>query len=129
MARIGREDTSPELLVRRAMHRAGLRYRLHRKDLPGTPDIVLPGRRVAVFVHGCFWHAHHCRAGRLPKTRTDYWAAKFQRNIERDEHAKAALEEMGWRPIVIWECEAIDQHILHERMMELTAFSRVFGTY
>lgn len=106
MARIKREDTKPELLVRRALHRAGLRFRLHCHDLPGCPDIVLPARRVAVFVHGCFWHRHMCRAGRVPKTRTDYWEAKFARNVERDAQVRTALEAAGWRVVVVWECEA-----------------------
>lgn len=106
MSGIGRKNTSPEVLVRKAMHRAGLRFRLHRHDLPGTPDIVLPSRKVAVFVHGCFWHRHDCKAGRLPKTRTEYWEAKFVRNVERDRCVQAALERAGWVVLVIWECEA-----------------------
>ena len=106
MARIGREHTFPEMQLRRALHAAGLRFRLQRRELPGTPDIVLPGRRVAIFVHGCFWHAHNCRAGRIPRTRSEYWAAKFKRNQDRDSLAEAALSAKGWSPIVVWECEA-----------------------
>ena len=106
MSRIGRENTKPEILVRQALHRAGIRFRLHRHDLPGSPDVVLPGRRIAVFVHGCFWHRHDCKAGRVPKTRTEYWEAKFTRNVERDAQTKAALEAFGWAVVVVWECQA-----------------------
>lgn len=105
MRRIGRENTAPEIVVRQAMHQAGLRFRLHPHDLPGSPDIVLPGRRVAVFVHGCFWHGHDCRAGRVPKTRTEYWKAKFARNAERDAQVKSALQADDWTVVVIWECQ------------------------
>lgn len=116
------KDTGLEWKVRRLLHRAGYRYRLHRKDLPGKPDIVFPSRRKAVFVNGCFWHGHDCpRGARKPKTNTDYWLPKIERNRERDREAWAALESTGWRVLVIWECEAkID------RLEELERRLRVF---
>lgn len=109
MARVRGRDTKPEMLVRRALHAAGLRYRLHAKGLPGRPDIVLPSRRVAVFVHGCFWHRHpdpNCKLARLPKTRLDFWIPKLEGNRARDERKKAELEKLGWRVIEIWECQS-----------------------
>ena len=83
----------------------GYRFRLHRRDLPGTPDVVLPKRRVAIFVHGCFWHGHHCKRGRPPKSNTGFWVAKVMRNRARDESSVAALAAMGWTPVVIWQCD------------------------
>ena len=107
MARVKSKDTAPELAVRRALHAAGLRYRLHRADLPGKPDVVLAGRRAAVFVHGCFWHSHPgCGRARTPSTRQEYWLPKLARNRERDTANERALREAGWRVVVIWECEA-----------------------
>ena len=106
MSRVRSRDTTPELAVRRALHAAGYRYRLHRKDLPGNPDIVLPKYRTAVQVHGCFWHGHQCRRGnRLPSTNTEYWQAKIQRNRDRDNRVCRSLTEAGWRVFTIWECE------------------------
>lgn len=107
MARIRGKDTGPENMVRRALHAAGFRFRLHRRDLPGTPDIVLVRQRVAIFVHGCYWHRHEgCRNATTPSTRTDFWQAKLAANVERDARNTAALEGAGWRVVVIWECEA-----------------------
>lgn len=109
MSRIRGKDTKPELLVRQALWSAGLRYRLHVKGLPGSPDIVLPGRRIAILVHGCFWHCHDgCPASHIPKTRTSFWEAKFARNVARDARVHAALHEAGWEVIVVWECAARD---------------------
>lgn len=106
MSRVRSVDTKPEMLVRRTLWRAGLRYRLHDRNLPGKPDIVFKAKRVAVFVHGCFWHGHEgCPRHRIPKTRSEWWAAKIARNKERDEAAMKALTVMGWRVIVLWECE------------------------
>ncbi|UXU76276.1 very short patch repair endonuclease [Paracoccus sp. SMMA_5_TC] len=106
MARIRGKDTGPEIAVRKALHAAGFRFRLHRRDLPGTPDIVLPALRTAVFVHGCFWHRHEgCRNATVPGTRTGFWLAKFTANAERDAKNGAALEALGWKVVVIWECE------------------------
>lgn len=106
MARIGPKNTKPEILVRRALHRLGFRFRLHRRDLPGRPDIVLPKYRTAIFVHGCFWHRHPgCRRTTTPKTREDFWRSKFEANILRDRKATEALENAGWNVMVLWECE------------------------
>jgi DNA mismatch endonuclease (patch repair protein) len=105
MSGIGGKNTGPEIIARQALFKAGFRFRLHRKDLPGKPDIVLPGRRVAVFVHGCFWHLHAgCHYVRMPSTRREFWEEKLQGNVERDCKAQAALIEAGWRVLVIWEC-------------------------
>lgn len=105
MARIGPKDTKPEMTVRRGLHAQGFRFRLHRKDLPGRPDIVLPRYRVAIFCHGCFWHAHEgCRHFKLPATRVDFWTAKLAANRARDAAAEAALADAGWRVMTIWEC-------------------------
>ncbi len=99
-------DTSPELTVRRLLHARGYRYRLHRKDLPGKPDLVFPGRRRVIFIHGCFWHGHDCaRGARVPKTNTDYWVEKVERNRARDARAGHLLAEQGWSVLVVWECE------------------------
>src|ERR1700685_3144781 len=97
MRAVRTKGTAPELIVRSLLHRLGYRFRLHRKDLPGSPDIVFPSRRAAVFVHGCFWHRHPgCRAASTPKTRADFWSAKFATNIERDQHVAEALHRQGW---------------------------------
>jgi DNA mismatch endonuclease (patch repair protein) len=105
MRRVKGRDTAPELKVRRILWRLGARYRLHRKDLPGKPDIVLPSRKLAIFVHGCFWHGHDCaRGSRVPKANRDYWLGKVGRNRARDIETRARLEAMGWRVLVMWEC-------------------------
>jgi DNA mismatch endonuclease, patch repair protein len=117
MRRVKGKDTAPELLVRKALTRLGARYRLHRKDLPGKPDIVLPGRKLAVFVHGCFWHGHDCaRGARVPKQNRDYWLAKVGRNRARDAKSRAALTDLGWRVETIWECELTDAAALEARL-------------
>lgn len=104
MAGIRGKDTKPELTVRRLLHAAGLRFRLHRKDLPGHPDLVLPRYRTAVFVHGCFWHNHDCYLFKWPSSRPEFWREKLIRNRQRDLAALNALHEGGWRTLVIWEC-------------------------
>ncbi|MGT2515171.1 very short patch repair endonuclease [Sphingomonas panni] len=109
MRAVQSKDTKPEMLVRRALHRLSYRFRLHRKDLPGSPDIVFPGRRKVIFVHGCFWHGHSCKRGaRQPKENADYWRAKIARNVARDREAQAALIGLGWTPLTVWECELRD---------------------
>lgn len=106
MSRVRSKNTSPEMRVRRAAHALGLRFRLHRKDLPGKPDLVFPKHRVALFVHGCFWHRHPgCPKSSTPKSRTAYWEAKFQANVDRDLRVARDLEILGWSTQTIWECE------------------------
>lgn len=106
MAGIRARDTKPELLVRRGLHAAGFRFRLHRGDLPGRPDIVLPKHRVVIFVHGCFWHRHEeCANFRLPRTNSEFWQEKIGRNVDRDTASVKELRNRGWRVLVIWECE------------------------
>ena len=105
MSRVKNRDTKEEVLVRSLLHRLGFRFRLHRRDLPGTPDIVLPKHRAVVFVHGCFWHGHDCPRGRLPEKNRVFWAEKVEGNRRRDAAARAALEEAGWRVVVVWTCE------------------------
>ena len=120
MARVKSKDTTPEKTVRRVLTRLGARYRLHRRDLPGHPDIVLPGRRLAIFVHGCFWHGHDCaRGSRVPKNNRDYWLAKVGRNVARDARAIAALGTDGWRVEVVWECDLKDEVALTARLSAL----------
>lgn len=104
MRRVRAKDTKPEKTVRSLLHVRGFRFRLHRRDLPGSPDVVLPRHRAAVFVHGCFWHGHGCSLFRLPATRTDFWLAKIAGNRRRDVAAVAALEAAGWRSLWVWEC-------------------------
>lgn len=106
MAAVGSENTAPELAVRRMLHSMGFRFRLHRRDLPGTPDIVLPKFRKAIFVHGCFWHGHEgCRLGRPPKSRIEYWGPKIKANRARDGRKAAALRHAGWSVATVWDCE------------------------
>jgi len=105
MSRIGSKDTRPELALRSLLHGLGYRFRLHRRDLPGTPDVVLPGRNAVVFVHGCFWHGHACKRSGMPKSRVEYWGAKIDANRRRDEKKRRALRAMGWRVLTVWECE------------------------
>lgn len=105
MAGIQGKNTKPEVLVRRMLHAAGYRFRLHRRDLPGAPDIAMPGRKIAIFVHGCFWHMHDgCHFAKLPSTRPEFWSAKLQGNKDRDQRAASNLRTMGWRVLWIWEC-------------------------
>lgn len=106
MRRIRSQGTGAELTVRRTVHRLGFRFRLHRRDLPGRPDLTLPRHRVVIFVNGCFWHQHQgCREGRVPSSNVDYWRPKLERNVARDREALEELAARGWRTLVIWECE------------------------
>lgn len=108
MARVRNKDTKPEIKVRKALHAAGLRFRLQARDLPGRPDIVFRSRRIAIFVHGCFWHRHPeptCKLTRTPKSRLEFWEPKFEANIARDARDQTALRERGWTVIIVWECE------------------------
>lgn len=119
MRRIRSKDTAPELAVRRAAYAMGYRYRLHRRDLPGSPDLVFAGRKKVVFVHGCFWHQHgDCREGRLPRSNTEYWTSKLERNVARDRVSQATLVSSGWAVLVVWECETVDNGRLRDKLAE-----------
>lgn len=121
MRRVKGRDTGPELTLRRMLREIGRPgYRLHRKDLPGRPDVAYIGRRIAIFLHGCFWHGHDCaRGARTPKTNAAYWSAKIARNRARDETAVAALEMAGWRVLTVWECELRDPIGVKRRLSAL----------
>lgn len=116
MARIGSKNTAPEMVVRKLVFSMGYRFRLHRPELPGKPDLVLVGRRKAIFVHGCFWHAHGCRIGRLPKSRLDFWRPKLKRNSDRDRDNEHALQSQGWDVLTVWQCEIKDVDALREKL-------------
>lgn len=123
MARVRARDTKPEMRVRRAFHAAGLRYRLHIRALPGTPDLVFASRRAVVFVHGCFWHRHPgCKNARLPKSRLDFWAPKLTSNAERDRRQQRMLRRLGWHVIVIWECQTKNVGKLRRLVERVRAF-------
>ena len=110
------KDTGPELQIRRLLHGLGYRYRLHRRDLPGKPDLVFPSRKMAIFVHGCFWHAHDCRYGRAPSSGLEYWLPKLEENKMRDSEKIAELKLLGWRVMVVWQCEIKDIDALSARL-------------
>ncbi|MEE4305796.1 DNA mismatch endonuclease Vsr [Pseudomonas alliivorans] len=117
MRAVKRENTSPELTVRRLLHALGLRFRLHKRSLPGSPDIVLRKHKAVIFVHGCFWHRHPgCRYASTPKTRQEYWMPKFVANIERDARKASELEALGWKVLTVWECETRNLAVLEERL-------------
>jgi DNA mismatch endonuclease (patch repair protein) len=105
MAQVHSENTSPEMRVRKAIHAAGFRYRLYRKDLPGKPDLTLSKYRIVVFVHGCFWHWHGCKRSRMPSSNTEYWRRKIDNNVRRDRENLEKLKNLGWEPVIVWECE------------------------
>lgn len=117
MAGIRSRNTAPELAVRRIAHRMGLRFRLHRKDIPGCPDLVFPKHRLVIFVHGCFWHRHQgCKYAYTPKSRIEFWAKKFASNVARDARQEAALKALGWQVLVIWECETKDEVAVEDKL-------------
>ena len=120
MRRVKARDTGPKITVRRLLRGLGhTGYRLDRKDLPGRPDIAFIGRRIAIFVHGCFWHGHDCKRGaRVPKTNTDYWRAKIARNMARDAASMATLSDLGWNVLVVWECELKDKTAMNKRLSD-----------
>jgi DNA mismatch endonuclease, patch repair protein len=121
MARVRGKNTTPEKAVRSLLHRLGFRFRLHRTDLPGTPDIVMPGRRTALFVHGCFWHQHaNCRSAKRPAGNRVYWNRKLDRNMLRDGANKRALKKLGWKVIIVWECQTKHAAKLRSRLRRLT---------
>jgi DNA mismatch endonuclease, patch repair protein len=107
------KDTAPELFVRSTLHRLGYRFRLHRKDLPGTPDIVFPARKAVMFVNGCFWHGHDCPRGSLPSSNLDFWKRKIAKNRERDDRVQKQLQKEGWKILTIWACETKDEKKLN----------------
>jgi len=109
MSRVASRHTKPEIEVRRCLHKMGFRFRLHRRDLPGTPDIVLPRLKAVVFVHGCFWHGHNCKRGHLPATNREFWGSKIQRNKVRDCQHRRSLSALGWRVVEVWECQLKDR--------------------
>ena len=119
MAAIKGKDTAPEMAVRKLVHSLGYRFRLHRRDLPGKPDLVFPARKAVIFVHGCFWHQHassRCKA-RPPKSRLEYWLPKLERNIKRDKQNQRILKRLGWRVLVVWECEIRNRTALERRLL------------
>lgn len=128
MQAVRSKDTGPELVVRRVLHGMGYRYRLHRADLPGTPDIVLVSRRKVILVHGCFWHGHCCPKGRLPKSRLDFWRAKIDRNRQRDLSKTEQLEALGWRVLVVWQCETGDLEVLAARLRDFVDKGKIRST-
>lgn len=116
MRAVATRNTKPELAMRRILHAMGYRFRLHRRDLPGTPDIIFPTSRKVIFVHGCFWHSHGCSKGRAPKSRLDYWKPKLDANRDRDAHNVRALIELDWEPLTVWACELGDEASLAQRL-------------
>ena len=120
MAQIRGKDTKPERIVRSVLHRLGARFRLHRKDLPGNPDIVLPRYGLVVFVHGCFWHRHpRCKYAYTPKSRLEFWIPRFEQNVKRDKKVRRQLRRLGWNVIVVWECETRDIETLADRLADV----------
>lgn len=120
MSRVRGKDTLPELVVRRMAYSLGFRFRLHRKDLPGSPDIIFPKLRTVVFVHGCFWHSHPgCGRASVPQSHVEFWRTKLARNVERDQAAKTALEELRWHVAVIWECETKNPNTVKQLLQEI----------
>ncbi|HJH26381.1 MAG TPA: very short patch repair endonuclease [Methanophagales archaeon] len=119
MSKISGKETEPEILVRKFLFRKGFRYRKNDKRYPGTPDIVMPKYKTAIFVHGCFWHGHNCRAGKLPETRKEFWQNKIDTNIARDKKNRQDLEKLGWKVLVIWQCELKNKKIRAEKLKEI----------
>jgi DNA mismatch endonuclease (patch repair protein) len=125
MRAVRRAHTSPEISVRKILHSLGLRFRLHRKDLPGTPDIVLRKHKTAIFVNGCFWHRHkNCWKATTPKTRTEFWISKFAANIARDRRSERSLVKAGWSVLKVWECETLNPDKLRTRLIRRFMVSR-----
>lgn len=127
MSRVRSKGTSPEMAVRRLLHSLGYRFRLHRRDLPGTPDIVLPRHRLALFVHGCFWHGHRCPLFRIPATRTEFWTSKIQTNRRRDATARSSLLSDGWRTLCVWECAVRGRGRLADRELAIEIVTFISG--
>ena len=124
MSMIKGKNTKPEMIVRSVCHQMGLRYRLHRKDLPGKPDLVFPKHRLCIFVHGCFWHRHpDCKYAYTPKSRLDFWLPKLMKNVERDLNAQQALLNLGWKAIIIWECHTKNREFLRAEIQKAFSLS------
>jgi DNA mismatch endonuclease, patch repair protein len=117
MAQIRGKDTAPELLVRSILHKLGYRYALHRRDLPGSPDLVFAPRRKVIFIHGCFWHGHMCRRGKLPSSNKVFWTEKVTKNKARDRRVKRQLQTMGWKVLTIWQCELKNDKRIKEKLV------------
>lgn len=129
MGRVRGKNTTLEIRVRSLLHKMGYRFRLHRSDLPGKPDIVMPKHRLCIFVHGCFWHQHPgCRRATVPASNMDFWKAKLARTIERDHQNLTALVQLGWRTVVIWECETKDTSRLRQKLESLISESKLIGS-
>ena len=123
MSAIKSKNTKPEIAVRKLLHSMGYRFRLHRKDLPGSPDIVLPKYKTVIFVHGCFWHRHqNCKYASNPKTRREFWEKKFKENIERDKKTQEKLKNLGWKTKIVWECEIKKQDKLIKKIEDVLNF-------
>ena len=116
MRAIRSKDTQPEIIVRSLVHGLGYRFRLHRQDLPGKPDLTFPSRRKVIFVHGCFWHSHACKTGLVPKSNRGFWLPKLRRNRSRDVANEEALTQLGWKALVIWQCELRDSNAVGRRV-------------
>ena len=117
MAAVKNKNTAPEIIVRKTLHRLGYRFRLHRRDLPGNPDIVLPKYRAVIFVHGCFWHGHPgCSRASRPRTNAEFWNTKLDKNLRRDQEVQARLHALGWRVLVIWQCRTKDREQLEQQI-------------
>ncbi|MBV9761890.1 MAG: DNA mismatch endonuclease Vsr [Acidobacteriaceae bacterium] len=127
MRAIRSKDMKPELAVRSLVHRMGYRYRLHRHDLPGRPDLVFPGRKKVIFVHGCFWHCHNCKTAHVPKSNRDYWEPKLERNRTRDARNLVVLKTAGWQSLVLWECELNDPEDMRARIRRFLGRERVLN--
>jgi DNA mismatch endonuclease (patch repair protein) len=126
MSRIKGKDSAPEIRVRRLLHALGLRFRLHRKDLPGKPDIVFPRYKAVVLVHGCFWHGHAgCPRAALPTTNAEFWATKIGRNVTRDEEVRKSLEELGWSVLTLWQCELKNAEVVVDRVLAFLGVKRM----
>ena len=120
MSAIKSKNTKPEIAVRKLLHSMGYRFRLHRKDLPGSPDIVLPKYKTVIFVHGCFWHRHeNCKYASTPKTRKEFWNKKFKENIKRDSEIQDKIKNLDWRSVVIWECETKNMENLRDKIIDV----------
>jgi DNA mismatch endonuclease, patch repair protein len=120
MSKISGNETKPEIIVRRFLFAQGYRYRKNDKRYPGKPDIILPKYKTAVLVHGCFWHGHHCKFGKLPKTRKEFWAKKISDNIKRDKKNQSELEAMGWKVLIVWQCNLKNGELMSKRLNKLT---------